>query len=59
MAYLCQFCGEIEESDVSFRCSSCGGEEILRRAGGLSCRECADADVTPFCPNCGSEELER
>ncbi len=58
MAYVCQFCGEIEESDLTFRCSGCGGENVVRSASGMSCRECDDA-VVPICPNCGSEELEK
>lgn len=59
MAYSCQFCGEIEEGEVGFRCGECGGVDIIRSAASMSCRECAKAEIIPVCPSCGSEELEQ
>jgi hypothetical protein len=59
MPYSCQFCGEIEESDVLLRCNACGGEKIVRGTLGNNCADCTDAGAfTAVCPTCGSEELE-
>jgi hypothetical protein len=59
MAYICQFCGEIEDGDIAFRCGGCGGENILRSANSMTCRECEDTEIVAVCPTCGSEELEK
>jgi hypothetical protein len=59
MPYSCQFCGDIEEGEVVFRCASCGGEKVTRGALGDQCASCEDAAaLTAVCPTCGSEEIE-
>lgn len=59
MPYNCQFCGEIEAGEVLFRCSSCGGEKVMRGALGNQCAECEDgAALAAVCPTCGSDEME-
>jgi hypothetical protein len=59
MAYNCQFCGEIEEGDVTFRCTGCGGNNVLRSSVSMTCKDCEETEIVAVCPNCGSEELEK
>ncbi len=59
MPYSCQFCGDIEEGEVILRCSSCGGEKVVRGALGNQCAECGtEGLLAAVCPTCGSEDLE-
>jgi RNA polymerase subunit RPABC4/transcription elongation factor Spt4 len=61
MSYACQFCGEIEETEVHLRCSACNGENVARGSLGMRCDSCGDIGkaVTAVCPTCGSDELEQ
>jgi RNA polymerase subunit RPABC4/transcription elongation factor Spt4 len=60
MSYSCQFCGEIDDTEVRFRCASCGGEGVVQSALGTRCGDCNEVGgkATAVCPTCGSQELD-